>query len=453
MRLTSPPISSATPVPQQAITAAEFAAAMAGLAPYESRPCVAVAVSGGADSMALAHLAQRWVNRRQGSLAALIVDHGLRPESAAEAKQVAGWLRARDMTAHVLTRIGPIPAADIQAAARTARYHLLLEWCASHGVVHLLLGHHLDDQAETFLLRLGRGSGLNGLAAMATLVERPAARLLRPLLAFTRARLHATARRARLPWIEDPSNRDPRHARARLRAALPALGDDLAAAARLAATARHLGRARAALDAACGDLLGRGVTLHPAGFLLLDSARFRSAPDEISLRALSRCVATIGGAAYGPRLDRLARLHAAMIDDPPTRPLTRTLAGCRISRQVSGVVVINRETAAVGSPAPLPRRAGHLMWGLYSVKFPANGGGVRIAALAGGRRQLAGHPGLKSIPAAARPILPAIWRRDDVIAVPHVGFLKDSHRASGFSRAKITFCPVSSLSDAPFAIV
>ena len=152
---------------QSAVGPDEFAAAMALLAPFEPAPLVAVAVSGGPDSLALALLAARWAASRGGRAVALTVDHHLRPESTGEALQVGRWLADRGI-AHAVLDWSPPPvlAGDIQAAARDARYAMLEAWCREAGALHLLVAHHAEDQAETLLLRLGRGSGLAGLAAM-----------------------------------------------------------------------------------------------------------------------------------------------------------------------------------------------------------------------------------------------------------------------------------------------
>lgn len=166
----------------------EFARAMAALGPFESAPRLALAVSGGSDSMALALLASAWAEAKGGEATALIVDHGLRRGSAAEAGRVRAWLRARGIGCRILRWRGAKPAANLQAAARAARYALLTGWCRKAGILHLLLAHQQDDQAETLLLRLGRGSGLDGLAAMAPLASGADLRLLRPLLDFPRAR-------------------------------------------------------------------------------------------------------------------------------------------------------------------------------------------------------------------------------------------------------------------------
>ena len=170
----------------------EFADLMARFAPFESKPVLAAAVSGGPDSMALALLADRWARKRGGSVVALTVDHRLRHGSGAEAHRVASWMKHRGIRHHVLRRRGDAPVGNVQAKARQARYELLSQWCRRHGVLHLLLAHHRDDQAETVLLRLARGSGVDGLAAMSPVAETPDLRHLRPLLALPRDRLLAT---------------------------------------------------------------------------------------------------------------------------------------------------------------------------------------------------------------------------------------------------------------------
>src|SRR5579863_2293243 len=152
---------------------AEFGAALDRLGPFERRPLLAVAVSGGADSLALALLASVWAKARRGRVVALTVDHRLRRESTGEARQVGRWLRRLGIAHEILTWKGPYPQGDVQAAARAARYALLEAWCHTAHCLHLLTAHHREDQVETFWLRLARGSGLDGLAAMPAEVERP----------------------------------------------------------------------------------------------------------------------------------------------------------------------------------------------------------------------------------------------------------------------------------------
>ncbi|MGH7125080.1 MAG: tRNA lysidine(34) synthetase TilS, partial [Stellaceae bacterium] len=259
----------------------EFAARLDRLSPFERTPRLAVAVSGGADSMALALLADVWARRRSGTIVALTVDHGLRPESAAEARQVGAWLAARGIQHETLIWEGPHPASDIQAEARAARYALLDGWCAARGFLHLLTAHHREDQAETFWLRLARGSGLDGLAGISAVTERAHCRVLRPLLRVAPERLRERLQREGQTWIEDPSNRNPDFARVRVREGRTLLAAEGLSAERIEETLRHLGRARHALEAATAKLLAHAVTVHPAGFAWLDAAVLRHAEVEL----------------------------------------------------------------------------------------------------------------------------------------------------------------------------
>jgi len=311
--------------PQSPVSPAEFDRLMAALGPFEPRPQVAAAVSGGCDSLALALLLQDWLVPRGGKLTAFTVDHGLRAGSAEEAAWVGRLLRRRSILHHVLTWQGAKPAASRQAAARAARYDLLLKACEGRGIFHLALAHHLEDQAETFLLRLGRGSGLDGLAAMAPVSETSGLRLLRPLLTLSKGRLVETLRRRGEDWVEDPSNDDSAFARVRLRRLLPELAGEGMTAARLGSASHNLGRARAALEGDVAAVLARAVRPDPAGFLELDPTILGRESDEVSLRALARCLMAVGGADYTPRLARLERLHHALRSGLPRGV---TLGGC-----------------------------------------------------------------------------------------------------------------------------
>ncbi|MCW5697773.1 MAG: tRNA lysidine(34) synthetase TilS, partial [Bauldia sp.] len=206
-------------------------------APVAHADVVIAAVSGGKDSLALLDLLDRWRRRKRGRPVVHVatVDHGLRPGSVAEARAVVADARRRRMPATLLAWEGAKPRTGIEAAAREARYALLAELAADIGASHVITAHHRDDQAETVLLRLGRGSGLTGLAGMRA--ERPLAAgvvLFRPFLAVPSSRLAATAAAAGLTPADDETNRNPRFARARLRKAMPALAAEGVTAAGLA---------------------------------------------------------------------------------------------------------------------------------------------------------------------------------------------------------------------------
>jgi len=307
-----------------AVEAAEFDGMMAALGKWPGWPSAVVAVSGGPDSMSLAILADRWTRARGGRLLAVTVDHGLRPEAAREARCVKAWLASIGIDHRTMRWLGSKPSSNVAAAAREARYALLAKACRRAGTGGLLLGHQQEDQAETFLLRLGRGSGVDGLAAMAPRTNRAGLELLRPLLDLPRARLIATLEAFGQPWIEDPSNADPKHARVRIRALLPQLAAAGIAPARIAAAAANLRRARQALEAATAELLAGAVVERKDG-TQIDVAVFAAAPREVGLRGLDQILRRIGGRDLPPRLDRLERVYDAIA---AATAGSRTFSGC-----------------------------------------------------------------------------------------------------------------------------
>ena len=258
---------------------------------------IATACSGGPDSLALAFLAHRWAG---GRAVAFIVDHGLRAGSAAEAAGVAAQLAAHGIVARVLT-LALLPGPGLQERARAARRAALLEACHALGAVLLLLGHHAQDQAETIAFRALRGSGARGLAGMAPLAVAEEALLLRPLLDIPPARLAATCAAAGLRPVTDPSNADPRFARARLRAAGPIEGVLPAAPAFAAARARG--------DAALAARAARSVRLWPEGCAWVDRAVLGQ--DATAHALLSALLRVLGGAGHAPPAAAVARLLAA----------------------------------------------------------------------------------------------------------------------------------------------
>ena len=399
---------------------------MEPLGPFEASPALAVAVSGGADSLALCLSAQEWAVARGGAVTALTVDHGLRAGSADEAAQVGEWLRARGIEHRVLPWCGEKPRRGVQAKARDARYGLLRDWCRGHAVLHLLVAHHEDDQAETLLMRAGRASGFDGLAGMAALTDTDTPRLLRPLLGLGRARLRATLRSRGQAWIEDPSNRDPRFARVRVRAALEGGAWDTG---ELAGIAARIGAIRAFDEALTNEWLARYAVLHPAGYAWLDLEGLRRAPRGLALRMLSRTVTCIGGRAYPPRRRGLARIYGTLAGEAPRRT---TLGGCLLTPRGGRVLVCREARGTLPALAVRPGRPSPTaLWdGRFAIDVAmvdeGSRCGMHVQAL--GRRGwdlivAKGHLTRKpAIPGPARFVLPALWCGDRLLAAPHIGY-------------------------------
>lgn len=260
------------------------------------------------------------------------VDHGLRPESRTEALNVVRWAKKAGLKGYVLTADAPPPVADIEAAARRLRYRLIGAFAKAKKLKAVYVAHTSDDQAETFLLRLARGSGVDGLAGMRPLAPFPEvdfAPLLvaRPLLSFERRALRLMLVALGHPWIDDPMNADARFARVRVRLAWPALEPLGLTPARLVETAGHLGRARQALETVAAAVLARACRPVEGG-LAVDPEALTGAPPELALRALAGVLMAVSENPYRPRFERLTAMFAAITEG--SLGGGRTLHGCRV---------------------------------------------------------------------------------------------------------------------------
>lgn len=361
---------------------------MGGLGPFGTNPHLAIAVSGGADSTALALLADHWAQARGGTVIALIADHGLRQNSTAEAVSTACRMAASGIASQIIT-LAIAPGAAMQERARTARHAALATAAAAAGAVHLLFGHHAGDQAELLAMRAARGTG--GAAGMAALSARHDVIVLRPLLGFDPAELRAELNRRRVEWIEDPSNTDPRFERVRVRL-------DRTARQSIASTATTSALSRAQHQSAI--FLSDHSTLFAAGFAVLRTDR---APPE----ALAALIRTIGGATYPPRRDAIARLADAL------RPAT--LGGVQImpAGRLGAGWLLCREPAACAPP--IAARPGAIWDGRFRIRSVPQAAD-RFGCLGVASPAFRTRSGL---PSAILRGLPAFFRADTVIAVPH----------------------------------
>jgi tRNA(Ile)-lysidine synthase len=380
---------------------------------------VALAVSGGSDSTALMWLAARWA-RASGhppKISVLTVDHGLRPEAAAECRQVVAWAKALGLEAHSLAWTGERPASGLQARAREARYALLRDWCASHGATLLLTAHTVEDQAETFLMRLARGSGIKGLSSMRP-DESGIVLLERPLLKVSRAALRATLQAAGQAWIDDPSNDDDRFERVRLRKALPALVELGLTPEAIARSAERLERALAPLEGIAREFIARNVDVRPEGFAMIDQVSFNKLDEEIAIAVLERLLGRLGGGSTPPRLMALEALQHWLRRGESQ---VRTLAGCRIARR-KRYLLIGREAGRI-NPAPVGISVGQsLLWDNRFVVSIA-GADEPCAIVPAKAVGLARH---RDLPAFVQESLPAILARGKMVAVPSLGIVGKS---------------------------
>ncbi|HEY8337430.1 MAG TPA: tRNA lysidine(34) synthetase TilS [Tardiphaga sp.] len=304
-------------------------------ADWKAAPALLLAVSGGPDSIALMWLAVRWRRALKNgpALIAVTVDHGLRPEAAREARDVKRLAASLGVAHRTLRWTGAKPETGLPAAAREARYRLLAKAARSSGATHILTAHTRDDQAETVLMRMARGSGLAGLAAMARESERDGVVLARPLLDVAKAQLIATLARAKVDFADDPTNRDTHFTRPRLRTLMPGLAEEGFDSRNLARLAARLARANAALEVLV-DGAERFLALKSDPRPGVDAKIFAALPEEIRLRLLLRMVNRVGHegpAELGKAEALLLALDQACGDGAKGIRLKQTLAGALVS--------------------------------------------------------------------------------------------------------------------------
>ncbi|MFN0219679.1 MAG: tRNA lysidine(34) synthetase TilS [Hyphomicrobium sp.] len=386
-----------------------------------------LAVSGGSDSMALLELVADWRRRQRAAPPVFVatVDHALRAESRAEAEFVAARCAELGVTHAILTWVDVKPLTGVANAAREARYRLLLDHvqtlvpfrrCA------VVTAHTLDDQAETLVMRLARGSGIDGLAAMPR--ERPlrdgeATMLVRPLLGVAKARLFATLLARGRTWSDDPGNSNLASERARVRVAMSTLADVGVGARQLAVSALRLGDARAAL-AYADKAFETTVSLDLNGeiFASLDRARFTDGPALLRLRLLRRLIARFGGDTPAPSLSEIEALAERLAT---SERVGATLGGVEVSAS-SRALKLWRERGRVSKSAfAMPPNTA----AVWDNRFLLRRDGrpdidVIVRPLgAEGRRWLAPVWSIShSPPAAAVEGQPAFWTGDQLIAVP-----------------------------------
>ena len=327
---------------------------------WKAAPALVLAVSGGPDSIALMWLAARWRRGlvRGPRLLAVTVDHGLRAESAAEARNVKRLARSLELPHRTVRWTGVKPKTGVPAAARAARYRLLAQAARANGATHILTAHTRDDQAETLLMRMMRGSGIAGLAAMARQSEREGLLLARPFLQIAKSQLVATLEKAKVSFAEDPTNRDLNFTRPRLRAVMPVLAAEGGDSRNLARLASRLARANAAVDV-LADGAERYLALRDreahSGFKgrVFDVKAFAGMPEEVRLRLLLRAIDRWGH--EGPA--ELGKVEALLSELDQTFAENAAAHRARLRRTLAGAVVSLIDGRIRIEPAPPRRRA------------------------------------------------------------------------------------------------
>lgn len=298
---------------------------------------LALAVSGGSDSMALLMLAKEWADEAGVRLSVLTVDHHLRDVSREEAEYVGDVCVQLGLVHQILDWDGcNTLLGNIQARARIARYDLMTGWCHEHGIDMLLTAHHLDDQVENFFIRLSRASGLFGLLDHSVGLYNEI-KIIRPLFNIPKIELRAYLKEQGVRWYEDASNKDPKYLRSSVRKWLADMPGELEPdlfKVRLLQTQQHLRSAANYIEKALDREIEENVNFHE------DCAEYRMSQDElISHMTLSHLLNKIGRGLEPPRSESVVRLREQMLSGGKRA----TLHGCVVEMRSDGIVVINRE--------------------------------------------------------------------------------------------------------------
>ena len=390
-----------------------------------------LAVSGGGDSVALLHLAVE----AGCKVAVATVDHGLREEAAAEAAAVAARCEALGVPHRVLEWRWN-GRGNLSDAARRARMTLLADWARGAGLAAVALGHTQDDVAETFLMRLARDAGVDGLAAMAARREVAGMVFLRPLMGVGRAELRGWLLSRGLDWVDDPTNEDAHFARVRARRAIAAMADAGVGADQIAALAGRMTDVREALDGSVAEAAARIARLD-RGDVILEGAGLAQLPVEIRRRLMRDVVMWIGSAEYGPRGAELERFIAAALEGRAA-----TLGGCRMTPG-RGRLRITREMRAVAGLECATDQVWDGRWRVTGPEIDGDNSGLTIRALGiEGLAQIAGAEAA-TMPRLSLLASPAVWRGDMLVAAPLAG------QGAGWSAA--CAAPFGPLSAAPLS--
>jgi tRNA(Ile)-lysidine synthase len=310
---------------------------------------LAVAVSGGADSMFLTLITKQWAKKHKKQLVCLIVDHKLRKESSVEAKAVKDFLKSQGLACHILTWEGEKPKSNISNLARNKRYELLTDFCLQKNIQHLLVAHTKNDQAETVLMRIQRGSGIDGLSVMSHTRKLKNVNLIRPLLNINRTEIEMELTKAKWLWVNDPTNNNEKYLRVQVRNLINNLPDKHLWIDRLILLASNAARAKSYLNSRTNANMKKIVHFHKLRYATINLKNLLNLHEELKLRVLKKVLTKISGNTTIPRLNSLLGL-LNKLESPSFKGAT--LLGCEIKLHKSELIIF-RELKSIETKKPI----------------------------------------------------------------------------------------------------
>lgn len=379
---------------------------------------IAVAVSGGADSLCLCLLTHDWAIKNNISLVALTVDHLLREESSSEALQVHQWLKSRGIEHYILPWEKKSFPKNIQESARKARYELLTAWCGTNEVLCLGVAHNAQDQYETILQRLAHHSGPIGLAGMDASLHMGDLRVIRPLLGYTRQEILQTLQSYGQDWVEDPSNQNPKYTRIQIRQNHQALEAKGLTASRILSFQKKMEQNKNQFRKKTLQYLQGCVTMYEAGYINLKMADFHNLSYEIQSLVLSHVLQRVSGKYYVPGRQTL---HEALSRIKEQRQFT--CHGCQVVFHQKEIFVV-REYKNVEPPRFFQERDS-LVWDnrfYIQIRKADSFQDLRVQALGPDWLQFKDNIKIMNLPPAVRPTLPSVWRKESLLSMPFLDY-------------------------------
>jgi len=370
---------------------------------------VGIAVSGGGDSMALLHAAQVWSALSGVPIEAVTVNHGLRVEAADEAAMVGQICRQWDVPHRILEWNGAQAQGNLAAAGRNARYTLIARWAKERGIGGVLVGHTLDDVAETFLMRLARKAGVDGLAMMNVRFERENMRWARPFWQQSREGLRDYLRRHDVAWVDDPTNDDEAHERPKARKALAALAPLGITPDVLKSVALNMVGSKDALDRYTRDEARRVITLE-GGDVIVSAPFIEPLQPEIERRLWSAALRYIGGGSYAPREQAMLDLHHGL-----WKAGKHTLAGCIVTKTETEI----RFTREYNPVSQLSCPTDQIWDGRWALDGP-HAAGLTIRALGDSLKDIPDWRDV-GLPRTSLIATPAVFDGETLISAPIAG--------------------------------
>lgn len=401
---------------------------------------LAIAVSGGPDSLCLTLLTNHWAQCQQIPFIALTVDHQLRPESRTEALQVHNWLTERGIRHEILPWSHGKITTHLQETARIARYRLLENYCRVHTIPYLLLGHILDDQFETIILRLAHHSSPNGLAGISSIREDRNVKIIRPLLSFSRQEIIKILEDQAMPWIEDPSNELDIYTRIRIRQNRHELKKFGLTPQRVLSFQQKMAQERMLKEKHTKEILNTHGKIFPEGYVLLPIQAFLDQDPETQEQLLSSLLKLVSGNTYPTRQSKLESLHQKLLQADFKAAVCH---GCFVQRW-KGQLLFCREFQNIGPPLSL-KEDKTLHWdNRFEVTIPENlfAHNLKITALGDAWQDFKDHPRIQNLPFAVRRTLPIIIQKEQLISIPHLDYYKGLEE---LSECRLFFYPTIDL--------